>query len=447
MNGSRGSTQLSRRSLSEMWLGRGRRSFTMIALLGLAAVFAGGLRWAEREWRFRGHLRAARIALDRFMANDAALELAAAQKFKPYSAEMHYLLGVASRKTGQLDEGASHFDKALELGWPPNEIRFQRLLLAFQAGDHRSEPVIRRIISLPMADDLAEDAYEALAIGYLSEYRTEEAGTSVDRWLRLRPGRVRAMLLRADVLRASGGRVHQQLQQYEQILAIDPDNYAAHLGMALALLDIHDVKRALQAYLWCAERKPGDVTAPLGAAECYKHLGEMENAAGVLRGLLEHSLPSEARARVTGELGKLLDQTGDLEEAVALLTESVELNPYDEETQYTLAMGLAKIGKTDAAERHKRRFQELDELKRKIHDLRSIIFIQPDDAQPRYEAGLLLAKIGKFDAAAAMMSAVLRRDPGHAGAQAELAKYYGKSVRGEHGLMETGVASAAPGVN
>lgn len=411
-----------RLSLTQAQLRQKRLPLVAVFIAGVACAVAS--LWAAGEWQFRRHLRAAQIALDVFAADDAMLELTAALNLKSNSAQVEYLLGVANRKAGHLDDCSPHLDKALELGWPANEIRFQRLLLAFQAGDGRAEPVIKQIMSLPMADDMAEDAYEALAIGYLSEYRTEEAGMSVDQWLRLRPRRVRAMLLRADILRASGGRIHQQLQQYEQVLAIEPDNYAAHLGMARALVDVHDVEGALEAYLRCCARKPGNVAAPLGVAECYQRLGEMGKAANVLRELLERSLPRDDRAQVAGKLGKLLDQTGELEEAVSLLTESVELNPYDEETEYTLAMRLAKLGKPDEAERHKKRFQELDELKGQIRDLRSLIFIQPDDAQPRYEAGLLLAKLGNPKAAAAMMQAALRRDPGHSGARAELAKYY-----------------------
>jgi tetratricopeptide (TPR) repeat protein len=418
------------------------RSRPLVAALiaGGAVVCVVALLWGAREWDFFRHLSAAQIALADFAADDALLELTAAEKLKPRSAHLQYLLGVALRKAGHLDDCGPHLNKALELGWPANEIRFQSLLLAFQTGDRRAESAIKQIISLPMADDMAEDAYEAMAVGYLADYRIVDAGLATDRWLRLRPRRVRAMLLRAEVFGASG-RIHEQLEQYEQVLAIEPDNYAAHLGKAHDLLEKRNVQRALEEYRWCAERRPGDVFPPLGMAACYKHQAELQKAAGVLRELLKGSLQRDERAHVTKELGNLLYQTGELSEAVLLLTESVGLNSYDEEAEYALAVSLVKIGKPEEAEWHNRRFMELEKLKLQVHDIKLVIFNQPSDAQPRYEAGLLLAKLGQPKTAAAMMLAALRCDPRHTGAHAELAKYYQEIGRND--LVREHKAAAA----
>ncbi|HET6880164.1 MAG TPA: tetratricopeptide repeat protein [Pirellulales bacterium] len=402
---------------------RRKRLSLVAAVIAMLAVCATASLWAAREWQFHRHLRAGQLAIKRFAADEAVVELTAAETLKPLSAEVQYLLGVADRKARRLDDCPTYLDKALELGWPADEIRFQKLLLAFQAGDHRAEPVIRRITSLPMADDMAEDAYEALTIGYLSEYRMVEAGRATDDWLRLRPRSVRAMLLRAEIFGVTE-RSKEQLKQYEQVLAIEPDSYAAHLGMARNLLEAHDVERALEEYRWCSERSTDDFSPPLGMAACYQHQGELEKAADVLRELLKRCLPHDQRAQAAGELGKLLRQTGALAEAISLLSESVELNPYDEQIEYTLAMSLVKIGKLDEAQRHHNHSKELEKLKLQVHDIKTVIFNQPDDAQPRYEAGLLLAKLGKPKIAAAMMLGALRCDPRHSGARAELAKYY-----------------------
>src|SRR5215469_13685369 len=165
-------------------LRRKRLPLVVALIASVAAVCAVASLWAAREWQFLRHLSAAQIALDDFAADNAVLELTAAEKLKPHSAQVQYLLGVANRKAGHLDDCSPHLDKAFELGWPANEIRFQSLLLAFQAGDRGAESAIRQITSLPMADDMAEDAYEAMAIGYLSDYRAMEAGLATDHWLR-----------------------------------------------------------------------------------------------------------------------------------------------------------------------------------------------------------------------------------------------------------------------
>jgi Tfp pilus assembly protein PilF len=433
-------------SSAKTQLRRKRRPLVAALIGGVLVVCAVASVWAAREWQFLRHLHAAKMALDDFAAAEAIGELAAADRLKPHSAQVQYLLGVANRKAGHLDDCSPHLDEAFELGWPANEIRFQSMLLAFQAGDRRAESAIRQITSLPMADDMAEDAYEAMAMGYLSDYRTMEAGLATDRWLRLRPRRVRAMLLRAEVFGASG-RIREQLAQYKQVVDVRPDDYAAHLGMAHDLLHERNVQRALEEYRWCAEHRPGDVFPPLGIAACYKHQAELEKAADVLRELLKGSLLREDRAQVAKELGTLLYQTGELREAVSLLTESVELNSYDEEAEYALAVSLVKIGKPDEAERHNIRFKELEKLKLQLHDIKLVILNQPSDAQPRYEAGLLLTELGQPKTAAAMMLAALRCDPRHTGAHAELAKYYHEIGRDdlvrEHKAAAAEVAGAA----
>src|SRR5215469_10934904 len=412
-----------RLALKNTSLRRTRLVRAAVVFVGVAVVCALAGPWASREWRFRRHLGTAQIALDRFVADNAVLELTAAEKFKPGSAKVQYLLGVANRRAGHLDKCRPHLNKAQELGWPAQEIRFQLLLLAFQAGDRRAEAEIKQIISLPMADDVAEDTYEALALGYLSEYRVVAADTVIDHWLRWRPNRVRPRLLRAEILGASR-LYHEQLAQFEEVLAVEPDNYAAHLGMAHDLLDEHKVERALQEYRWCHQQWPGDLAPPLGIAACFKHQGKLSEAAQVLRELLRQPLLRDQRGHVAGELGKLLHQTGEAQEAISLLSESVDLNPYDQEAEYALALSLAKVGRREEAEQHSARSKELEKLRRQLNDTELIMLNEPSDAESRYEAGLLLAKLGNPKASAAMMLAALRWDARHAGAHAELAKYY-----------------------
>lgn len=393
----------------------------IMASLGVCCAFAAP--WASREWRFRAHLHAAHVAFDRFVAENAIAELTEAEKLQPGSAEVQFLLGVANRKAGHLDDCRPHMNQARDLGWPEKDIRFELLLLAFQAGDRKAEAEIRQIISLGMSDSVAEEIYEALAVGYLSEYRISDAAIVIDHWLKWRPQRVRALLLRAEILSASR-LTHEQIEQYQAVLKVDPDNYSAHLGIAHNLLDEHKVEQALEQYRWCADAYADDLSAPLGIAACYKHLGKLEESAQVLRELLRKSLSKGQRAHVAAELGKLLRESGKVEEAIPLLAEAHQLDPYDEQAEYVLAMSLAKVGRHDEAEEHSRHSKELEKLKRRLSDTELVMLNQPSDAQSRYEAGLLLAKLGNPRASAAMMLAALRWDPRHEGAHAELVKYY-----------------------
>lgn len=409
---------------SKLTTRRSTRVVRAVVILVLAAVgFTAAVPWASHEWRFRRHLRIADIAFEHFVADNAVLELTAAEEIRPKSAQVQFLLGVANRKAGHLDDCRPHLNRARELGWPNKQIRFELLLLAFQAGDRRAEAEIKQLMSLPLSDDVAEETFEALAVGYLAEYRVNDASMVIDHWLKWRPQRVRAMLLRAEILGASRLR-HEQIAQYSEVLAIEPNNYVAHMGLAHGLLDEHKVEQALEQYIWCRQHWSDDLSPPLGIAACYKHLGSPDDAAAVLRDLLRQPLLRDQRAHVDAELGKLLRETGQADEAISLLSESVELNPYDQEAEYVLAICLAKQGRADEAERHSRRSKELEKLKRQLNDAELIMLNQPSDAESRYDAGLLLAKLGNPKGSAAMMLAALRWDPRHAGAHAELAKYY-----------------------
>ena len=393
---------------------------SLVVLAGTAAVASP---WAWREVSFRHHLRTARVALDAFVADNAVMELNAAEKLRPNSAEVQYLLGMANRKAGRLDHCRSHLERAATLGWPNKEVRLQLTLLAFQAGDRQAEAELRRSMLLPMTDEVAEETYESLAIGYLAEYRVSEADLVLDYWIRWRPKRARPRLLRAEIF-AITRQHHERLEQYEQVLAVDPENYAAHLGMAHVLLGQHDAEGALARYRWCSDHWPGDLAPPLGIAACYQHQGKLTEAKQVLRAVLEKRMSSDQRAHVLAELAKVVQQERDFPAAIALLTESVQLNPYSEQAEYTLSMCLAKVGRREEAERHTRRSKEIEKAQQQLADVELQMLSQPDDAELRYQAGLALTKLGNPKASAAMMLAALRWDPLHSGAHAELVKYY-----------------------
>lgn len=422
-----------------------RRGWLLCLALATAAGVAAIAPWARREWQFHSHMRVARVAFERLVADNAVLELQAAEKLKPDSAEVQYLLGVANRKAGHLEDCSPHLKRARELGWPEKEVRFQQLLLAFQAGHHRAEADIKQLISLPMSDEVAEDTYEALAVGYLADYRISAARMVVGHWLRWRPRRVRPLLLSAEILGASR-LFHEQIAQYERVLEIEPDNYPAHLGLAYNLLDEHKVDAALEHFRWCGTQWPGDISPPLGVAECYRHQGKFAEAAQVLQELLKQPMAANQRAYVAGELGKLRHQTGELKEAIVLLTESVEGNPYDPQNHYALALCLAREGRPKEAQLHSERYKALEKLRRQLSDVELIMLNEPNDAQSRYDAGVLLSKLGNSKAAAAMMLATLRWDPRHSGAHTELAKYYHEIGREdlshEHEVLNAEFAAA-----
>lgn len=379
--------------------------------------------WAVHEIRFHMAMRGARQALAMFVADNAVLELRVAEKLNSNSAEVQFLLGVANRKAGHLDDCRPHLTRAAELGWSSKSIRFQLTLLAFQAGDHQAEIDLKQSLSRPMSDHVAEETYESLALGYLSEYRINDADLALDYWLRWRPECIRAKLLRAEIYALTDQR-DEQRELYRQVIASDPNNYAAHSGLAGTLLSEHNVEAALAEYRWCHAQWKNDILPQLGIAACFEHQGKLSESKKILESLLSRELPDEQRAHLLFGLAQHCYQERDFGTAVDYLSQAVRLDPYDQRAEYTLALCLARCGRVEEANQHTKRSKTIKALHERLADLEHRMLDQPDDADLRYQAGLTLAELGKHKASAAMMLAALRWNPQHAQAHAALAQYY-----------------------
>lgn len=402
----------------------GRRGGRWLVVGCLLAASAACFPWARRQASFYSHVRAARYALTRFFADNAVTELNLAKDLRPDSAEVQFLLGMANREAGHIDDVREHLENAMRLGWPKKDVRFQLTLLAFQAGDRNAEVELKQMMLRPMDDHTAEQLYEALSLGYLAEYRASDAMMVLDHWVRWRPNCVRPRLLRAEVYDITNNSVKIE-EEFRKILEVEPENYSAHLGLAHVLQRNHDTVQAQAHFRFCHRQWPDDPVATTGIASCLKHEGKMAEARQVLNEMLkEKYLPRPQRAAALSALGELAEQERDVATAIKLLTEAVELDPYNSQWHYRLGVCLAKSGRKDEAQRYTERAAEIDRLLERRSELELEMLDRPDDAELRYEIGEVLLKLGFPKPSAAMMLSALRWDPGHQGAHAALAKYY-----------------------
>lgn len=402
--------------------GQGRwRLFSALLLL---AAFAAIGPYAWRQWQFYSHIKAARYALAQFLAQNALNELTEAEEIRPDSAEVEYLQGVANRKAGNIGEVRAHLERAMQLGWPKKDVRFQLTLLAFQSGDRNAELDLRQSLMRPMDDETAEQIYESLALGYLSEYRVNDAMLVLSYWSDWRPDRIRPRLLRAEVFDLTSLRPQEE-EEYRKVLEADPECYAAHLGLAHVLQSNRDGEQALEHFRFCHREWPDDPVAGLGVAACLQQLGRVEEAKQVLSEMrAQKLLPHPQRAVTLSELGEMAEQDRDLAAAIKLLSEAVELDPYNPRWHYQLGVCLAKTGRKDEAKRHTERSQELDRLHERRSDLEQELINFPNDPDIRFEIGEILGKLGRQKPSAAMMLGTLRYDPTHRGAHTALVRYY-----------------------
>lgn len=399
---------------------RSRRRWAAAVIL-LAVCIAAP--WAWQAWLYHAHLRMARQWLDLFAAGNAVNELKEAERIRPESAEVQFLLGVAQREAGHIDDVRAPLEKAMRLGWSKKEVRFQLTLLAFQSGDRDAEVELRKMMHRPLDDETAQQLYQSLTLGYLSEYRMHEAMLVLDYWIGWQPEHVRPRLLRAEIFELTQQEIKEE-EEYEKVLEIDPRNYVAHLGLARVLEARHDIKHALENYRFCHEQWPADPGASAGIASCLTREGRLPEAKQVLNEMLRNRLPNPQRAAALASLAEFADQGGDVALAVKLLSEAIELDDHSSSWHHRLGVCLAKTGQKEKAKRSLDRATEIDRLAQQQYELELELVNRPDDADLRYELGDVMLKLGYPKPSAALMLSALRWDPFHQGAHAALVKYY-----------------------
>lgn len=374
-------------------------------------------------------MRAARQALSRFAAEEALIELGAADKVRPDSAEVEYLLGVAHRKLGHIDDVRSHIERAGRLGWPRKDVNFQLTLLAFQAGDHNAEAELKKMVPHVRDDEMAEQLYESLSLGYLNEYRVDDAMLVLRHWIEWQPNCIRPRLLRAEIFAIAHLPVKQE-EEYRKVLEVDPENYAAHFGLAHVLERNHDTEEALTHFRLCHQQSPDDPDASAGIANCLNQQGKLAESREVLAGILrQENLSPQQRAPALSAVAEMAEQERNWPSAIQLLSESVELDPYNTNWQYRLGVCLAKSGRHEESKRYMERAAELDQLWQRRSDLELQMASEPNNADVRFELGEILAKLGYDKPSAAIMLSVLRCDPNHRGAHTALVRYYEETDR------------------
>lgn len=422
-------------SSSEQRFPRRRRLLWAAVLISLA-ITAAAL-WPTL--RVTDSLTEARRALAAGDAETALRVLETALRRQPGRAEVQYLVAVAKRRSGRLDECASHLQLAQELGWDRKDIERQTWLAAAQRGDLAD--VRRQLFEAVQAEssnEVTEEIYEAFTKGCLTTYRLREAWMCVDIWLQWRPDAPQARIMRASV--------HEQLSDWERacedyraVLADRPDYRLARirLGQALMVRKRYEEAHAeFQAQLAVA---PDDVDALLGAAQCARRLGNTTVAREHLEAALPLALSAQQRGTVLGELGRLLLSDGKAREALEPLTQAAAILPGDYQIRHALGTAHARVGNRAEAELHHTKMQHLRTQHARLLEVTRRLTTEQASADLRCEAGAILMDVGMKKEGADWLLTALQYDPAHRRSHELLAGYYAESgnqtLAGRHRLL------------
>ena len=414
----------------------------LVGVGGLAAVVGAVFAW---PWLRAGrHLEAANQAMERGDYDAALQALGRAEALQPRRAHVQFLLAVASRRKGRLEQFQQHWQRAAEWGSPEEDLRLQQMLAVAQTGNVPAvERPLREAIDRGAPDHVAEQIYEAIAQGHLAAYRVTDATVCLDYWITWRPHAPRARILRAMV-QEQHGNYAKAADEYRAVLDVYPDHRDARLRLGDALLQANDLDEAREQFQTLVAADPNDSMALLGLGQVERRLGAPADARQHLEAALATEIDPYRRGIGLGELGRVLLGEGRTEEAIAALTKALDYVPMEWPVHHALGTALARLGQTEKAKQHMEMYVRTRKKFDRMTDITRLLIKRPNDADLRSEAGAILLEHGLKKEGADWLLTALGCDPAHRKTHELLANYYAElgnhRLAAEHRLL----AAASP---
>ena len=215
--------------------------------------------------------------------------------------------------------------------------------------------------------------------------------------LRLNPDHSQALSILAQAFSALGN-PEQALQIVEKAIPLADDPLSLYLQRAELLAAVDGSQNLLTELESIANQYPDEplVLAPL--AKAYADAGQKDEAIQAAQQALHRSagvIPLDEQAQLHHMLGRLLRETGQLDQSIHQLSEAIRIAP--QSLSSYLELGLTQ--------EERRQFgPALDTYKKAMSSY-------PTDARPYHQAGLLLKSSRDYPAAESMLRKAVERDP------------------------------------
>jgi Flp pilus assembly protein TadD len=259
---------------------------------------------------------------------------------------------------------------------------------------------------------------EALARGYLRQYRLGQARMCLDHWKQMHPDNPQVFflegLLNLDYLHVASDAV----VSYRRAVELDADHEEARLGLAVALLTDKKYAEAAEQFKHLLQCQPDDPRVQVGLAECLDSLGETGAAARMVDDVLSRqpNLPPALSLR-----GQLALNNGQWQVAETALRQALQGNPLDHRARYSLALCLERSGQDEEARRQRSQLQQMEQDVIRFHEIVTKEIAQrPTDPALHCTLGQLLLRGGQREEGIRWLQSALQLDPNYAPARKAL---------------------------
>jgi tetratricopeptide (TPR) repeat protein len=375
----------------------------------IAVLLAGGA-WGSLQIRSYWLGRKAFQSGQRAMANHdfsaAQSEFACCLEYWPQNCEVLLLAVQAARRACDYPAASGGLKAFRRAGGLTDAAELEQILARIQQGDfERGESQLLHAAEQDHPD--AAMFLEALARGYLTSFRLDDALTCLNRWLEREPDNVQARVWRADVF-ARRLSHENALIDYRHALSLAPDRTDIRRDFAHALVEARQPGEALGELEVLRQACPNDSVIMLWIARCQHMKGYAQAAITMLDQVLSTD-PGNAAALT--EQGKLAFETGNTVQAETYLRKAVQLAPADREALFTLMQALRQNGKQEEAKAEEDHLRKLDAALDRAATLAQSIAVSPHDAGLRHEMALIFLSKGETREGMRWLNSALREDP------------------------------------
>jgi tetratricopeptide (TPR) repeat protein len=387
--------------------------------MGSVLAAAGINLWAWDQYReaVRG--------LDRYQFSQAYTHYTQALRVWRWSATLHFYAARAARRAGLYMESEYHLAEYQRLRGETAEIAqplaLERLLLQAQSGDITA-------VEVPLWQYVDKNkpetplVLEALARGYVRVLRLGNAMNCLHRILARDPENVEALTRVGKTIEKGGGELGDAIKSYRRAVELDSERDDARLSLAQLLLPTN-AEEAHKHFEYVLARQPDNTEAILGLAQAQVMLGEPEKARTLLEALLAKE-PDNSKAITT--LGQVARLDGRMTEAEMLFRKAIAADPANRYAHERLYQCLAQQPdkEKEAAEQIAVKERVESDLVRFATIVSKEMSRTPNDPKLHYEIGSFYLRYGKPAIGIRWLYSALKLDPNHEPSHQALYEYF-----------------------